>query len=115
MKKQQNNSTRAWARQSALSIALLSISAVTGFRFQGGLSPSIKPIAAGNKDLLITGPASAGTLSPADASFTFSNTGCLNTARYYHMAMLLPKGKVLVARPAWPSRSRSRCSPVKLC
>ena len=31
------------------------------------------------------------------ASGTWSATGSLNTARYYHTATLLPNGKVLVA------------------
>ena len=103
MKKQQNNSTRAWALHVALSIALLSISAVlvaSSFKATpatSGLSAPIKPVAAGDKDLVIAGPASAQSLSPADAPFTFSNTGSLNTARDDHTATLLPNGKVLVA------------------
>ena len=103
MKKQQNNSTRAWALHVALSIALLSISAVlvaSSFKATPatrGSSAPIKPVAAGDKDLVIAGPASAQSLSPADAPFTFSNTGSLATARYRHTATLLPNGKVLVA------------------
>ena len=103
MKKQQNNSTRAWALHVALSIALLSISAVllaSSFKAAPatrGLSAPINPVAAGGKDLVIAGPASAQSLSPADAPFTFSNTGSLNTARCDHTATLLPNGKVLVA------------------
>ena len=103
MKKQQNNSTRAWALQVALSIALLSISAVllassfSATPATPGLSASIKPVAAGDKDLVIAGPASSQSLSPADAPFTFGNTGSLTTARVDHTATLLPNGKVLVA------------------
>ena len=103
MKKQRNNSTRAWALQVALSVALLSISAVlvaSSFKATPatrGLSAPIKPVAAGDKDLVIAGPASVQSLSPADAPFTFGNTGSLNTARDGHTATLLPNGKVLVA------------------
>ena len=87
MKKQQNNSIRAWALQVALSVALLSISAVllaSSFKATPatrGLSAPITPVAAGDNDLVIAGPASSQSLSPADAPFTFSNTGSLNTAR----------------------------------
>src|SRR6266567_19633 len=102
MKKQQNNSTRAWALHVALSIALLSISAVllassfNATRATRGLSAPIYPVAAGDKDLVIAGPVSALSLSPADAPFTFGNTGSLGTARDFHRATLLPNGKVLV-------------------
>ena len=89
MKKQQNNSTRAWALHVALAIALLSISAVlfaaASFKAtpaRSGLSAPINPVAAGGKDLVIAGPASAQSLSPADAPFTFNGTGSLATARY---------------------------------
>src|SRR6266478_8008026 len=103
MKKQQNNSTRGWALQVALSIALLSISAVllaSSFKATPatrGLSATTKPVAAGDKELVIAGPASSQSLSPAYAPFTFGNTGSLNTGRYWHTATLLPNGKVLVA------------------
>src|SRR5436190_1428282 len=103
MKKQQNNSTRAWALHVALSIALLSISAVLlasslkATPATRGLSAPIKPVAAGDKELVIAGAASAQGLFPADAPFTFGDTGSLNTARYGHTATLLPNGKVLVA------------------
>src|SRR6266581_355371 len=103
MKKQQNNSTRAWALQIALSIALLSISAVllassfSATPATSRLSAATKPVAAGDKDLVIAGPVSAQSLSPATAPFTFGNTGSLNTGRLDHTATLLPNGKVLVA------------------
>jgi hypothetical protein len=73
MKKQQNNFTGASTLQVALLVALLSISAV------------------------LAGPASAQSLFPTGAPFTFDNTGSLTTARYGHTATLLPSGKVLVA------------------
>jgi len=73
MKKQQNNSTGASTLQVALLGALLSISAV------------------------LAGPASAQSLFPTEAPFTFDNTGSLNTARDSHTATLLSNGKVLVA------------------
>src|SRR6476660_5639955 len=101
MKKQQNNSIHAWALHVALATALLSISAVllaASFKttpVTSGMSASIKPVSPGNQNLLIAGPVSAHNLSPADAPFTFSNTGSLNTARWYHTATLLPNGKVL--------------------
>ena len=92
MKKQQNNSTRAWALQIALSVALVSISAVlVASTFKAtpatsGLSAPIQPVVTGDKELMIAGPASARTLSPADALFTFVNKGSLNTARTDHTA-----------------------------
>src|SRR5258707_576877 len=109
MKKQRNNSTRAWALHVALSIALLSISAVlvaSSFNAKpamSGSSASIKPVAAGAKDLVIGGAASSQSLPPADAPFTFGNTGSLNTGRTFHTATLLPNGKVLVAGGQGPS------------
>ena len=92
MKKQQNNSTRAWALQIALLAALVSISAVllaSSFKATpatSGSSAPIQPVVTGDKDLTIAGPASARTLSPADALFTFVNNGSLNTARTDHTA-----------------------------
>ena len=45
----------------------------------------------------VLGPASVPTHSTADAPFTFSNTGNLNTARDTHTATLLSSGMVLLA------------------
>ena len=103
MKKQQNNSTRAWALHVALSLALLSISAVlfAAANFKAApatrrLNAPINPVAAGDRDMGIAGQPLAQSLSPADAPFTFSDTVPLNTARGYHTATLLPNGQVLV-------------------
>src|SRR6266568_1427373 len=103
MKKQQNNSAHASALLVALSVAMLSISAVllaSSFKAtpaSSGLSAPITPVAAGGNQLAIAGPASAPSLFSVDAPFTFDNTGSLNTARRDHTATLLSNGKVLVA------------------
>src|SRR6516225_4614266 len=102
MKKQQNNSTHAWALHVALSIALLSMSAVllaSGFKTTPatrGLSAFSAPAAAGHKEPTIEQLASIPSLPSVDAPFTFNNTGSLITARFIHTATLLPNGKVLV-------------------
>ena len=94
MKKQRNNSTRAWALHVALSIALLSISAVlVAASFKAtpatrGLSATIKPAAASDNDLVTAVPPSIPSLPVIDAPFTFGNTGSLGTARAYHTATL---------------------------
>src|SRR5437667_2544970 len=103
MKKQENNSTRAWALHVALALALLSISAVllaSSFKAapaSSGLSAPVTPVSAGGNQLAIAGPASAPGLFSVDAPFTFDNTGSLATARDYQTVTLLPNGKVLVA------------------
>ena len=77
MKKQQNNSTRGWALPVALSIALLSISAVllassfSATPATSGLSATTKPVAAGDKELVIAGPASSQGTPPTQI-FRFS-------------------------------------------
>ena len=112
MKKQQNNSTRGWALLIALSIALLSISAVllassngiwsvTGSLntareyYTATLLPNGKVLVAGGLDDSLGVLASAELYDPATGTWTF--TGSLNTARLAHTATLLPNGKVLVA------------------
>src|SRR5207249_1301407 len=103
MKKQQNNSTHASALLGALSIALLSISAVllaSSFKAapaSSGLSAPITAVAAGDNDRTIGRSASISTLPAVDAPFTFGNTGSLTTAHDSRTATLLSNGKVLVA------------------
>jgi Kelch motif len=69
MKKRQNNSTSGWALLVALSVTLLSISAVllaSSFKaapMTRGLSAPIQPVAAGDKDLVVGGPP-LGAISP---------------------------------------------------
>jgi hypothetical protein len=90
MKKKQNNSADAWALQIAPLVTLLSISAIllaSSFKATpatSGSSATIQPVVTVDKDPTIAGPASARTLSPADAPFTFVNKGSLNTARTDH-------------------------------
>ena len=108
MKKQKNNSAGAWALQIALSAALLSISAVlvaSSFKATpatSGLSAPIQPVVAGDKDLMIAGPASGQTLSSADGPFTFGNTGSLNTARTDHTALTGGDNKASIADGGLP-------------
>ena len=78
MNKHKNNSTDARALHVALSIALLSISAVllaSSFKATPatrGLSATIQPSAAGNTDLVIAGPASSQGTPPTQI-FRFSD------------------------------------------
>jgi len=73
MKKRQSNSTRAWALHVALSLVLLSISAVllaSSFKAgpaTRGLSAPIKPGAAGNKEGTTGRSASISSLPALDA------------------------------------------------
>src|SRR5919198_907552 len=82
MKKQQNNSIHGWALQIALSIALLSMSAVllaSSFKATpaaSGFSAPIKQVVAGDKDLVIAGAAGlpqANTNTPVLVVTTDSN------------------------------------------
>jgi Galactose oxidase, central domain len=111
MKKQQNNFTRGRGLQVALSIALLSISAVlpaSGSPFTFGNTGSLNTarqfhtatLLSNGKVLVAGGRGTSGYLTSAElydpASGTWSATGSLTTARYQHTATLLPNGKVLV-------------------
>ena len=86
MKKRQNNSARASALQIALSIALLSMSAVllaSSFRATPatrGLSAFSAPAAAGHKEPTLEQLASIPSLPAVGAPFTFNNTGSLTNA-----------------------------------
>ena len=103
MKKQQNNSIHAWALLVALSIALLSISAVllaaASFKATpatSGLSTPITPVAAGDKDLVIAGPASGPEpLSRRCPVYIWQHRQPQYRTSYHHTATLLPSGKVL--------------------
>src|SRR2546423_472363 len=115
MKKQQNNFSRGWARQVALSSALLSILAVllassskaAPFTFGNTGSLNIgryfhtATLLSNGKVLVTGGYDGVNYLTSAElydpASGTWSVTGSLTTARYLHTATLLPNGKVLVA------------------
>src|SRR5207244_237787 len=74
---------------------LLLLMAVGVIPFALAQRAATKSVATGDKDLVIAGRVSALSLSPADAPFTFGNTGSLNTARQDPTATLLPNGKVL--------------------
>src|SRR5438477_461175 len=103
MKKQQNKSTHAWALQVALSVALLSMSAVllaSSFKAApaaSGLSTFSAPAAAGDKEPTCEQWESIPRVTAVPAQWTLNTTGSLTTARDYHTATLLPNGKVLVA------------------
>ena len=82
MKKQQHNSIQGWTLQIAFSIALLSVSAVlleSSFKATpaaSGFSAPIKQVVAGDKDLVIAGPAGlpqANTNTPVLVVTTDSN------------------------------------------
>ena len=95
MKKQADPSIKAHLLRSAF--ILLSLVAVCVIPFALGQRSATKQSAVAVPLLLGSAPASALSFSPADAPFTFDNTGSLAAARYGHTATLLSNGKVLVA------------------
>src|SRR6266404_4458673 len=95
MKKQTDPNIKAHLLRSAFYLLLLV--AVCVIPFALGQRATTKQSAVAEPLLLGSGPVA--TLSTGDdpASGTWTVTGSLNTARYYHTATLLPNGMVLVA------------------
>jgi hypothetical protein len=93
MKKQLNSSVKAHLLQGAFYLILLV--AVCVIPFALGQRATTKQSAGP----LLLGSGPLATLSTGDdpTSGTWTLTGSLNTARYYHTATLLPNGMVLVA------------------
>src|SRR5438270_11348384 len=97
MKKQLNPSVKAHLLRGAFYLLLLMLMAVCVIPFALGQRATTKQSAVA--DLLLLGLAPVAALSNNDepASACWTATDSLNTARYFHTATLLPKGKVLVA------------------
>src|SRR6266403_4904983 len=95
MKKQLNSPVKAHLLRGAF--YLLMLMAVCVIPFALGQRATAKQSAVA--DPLLSGLAPVAALSHSDepTGGSWTATGSLNTARYYHTATLLPKGKVLVA------------------
>src|SRR6266446_5141055 len=95
MKKQLNPSVKAHLLRGAFYLLLLM--AVCVIPFALGQRVTTKQSAVADPLLLGLAPVAALSNSDEPASVTWTATGSLNTARYFHTATLLPDGKVLVA------------------
>ena len=95
MKLKINPSVKAHLLRGAFYLVLLM--AVCVIPFALGQRATTKQSAVADPLLLGLTPVAALSNSDEPASGTWTPTGSLNTARYYHTATLLPNGKVLVA------------------
>jgi Galactose oxidase, central domain len=95
MKKQTNPNIKAHLLRGVFYLLLLV--AVCVIPFALGHRASARQSAVANPLLLRSTPVATSPNSDDPVSGTWTNTGSLHTARYYHTATLLPNGMVLVA------------------